>query len=613
MLSSQNLDPNASGHRRFFLLRWALALWHSLFPATRAQQDRQSGAARLAVAWGFVLVCVAGVVLSLVYARPIYGKYKEWRSDRLVRQARDLRAKGDIVGAVISAGRAAIMTPEFEPAVRMNAEMLTMISHESALYFWDKLARMGVITLEDKMGWVKALEHTHRDKEAAQMLEELLKSHPEDSRLLMMGEEVWGQRAGGIQMTVLKDYVAKHPENREIRLRLLKLQEQNGGASPAQVSEGLWQLAEARDDISLNALRKLAEMDSLDGPSRNRVADELDQHPQTTEADRVAALGLRVAQYPAKRNQLLDEAVNRVRGFKPDKLVPLVRWLATHREPGRVLTLLSEDDIKKDEHLLGDYLNALTSLGRSKDLARIVNDRSFTLRAAARTFYQAHLALINGEPREQIRDKLLLVRGDLSTSGQDEMLLTLGQYCQERQFYDVAESAFEAAAKSPRVRIERPGFAAWIQCCKVSGNTDALVEATTEACRRWPDDQAFLEESLYAKLLQGTDIEISLARAESLLAASPEDPARKLLTGLGYLRLSYLDNSVSACQRIDLKAVSPGQKAVFAAIFHDAGAYRVAQDNPELFRQQLKTIVDEIPTGARMLPEEAAFLRRARE
>ncbi len=178
MLSSQNLDPHSSGRRRFFLVRWALALWHALFPPTRAHQDRQSSATRLAVAWGFVLLCVAGMVLSLLYARPIYGIYKEWRSAALVRQARDLRDKGDIVGAVISAGKAAVMTPDFEPAVRMNAEMLTIISQEAALYFWDKLSRMGVITLEDRMGWVKALEHTHRDKEAAQMLEVLLTEHP---------------------------------------------------------------------------------------------------------------------------------------------------------------------------------------------------------------------------------------------------------------------------------------------------------------------------------------------------------------------------------------------------------------------------------------------------
>lgn len=614
MLFSQNIDPNDSSGRRFFLIRWVLAVWHWLVPPTQAHEDRRSNTSRLVAAWTLVGLCVIGMGLSLIYMRPIYGRYKEWRAEGMVKQARELRESGDIVAAVITAGQAVKLSPEFEPAVRFNAEILTVIGQDQALYFWDKLAKMGASGLDDEMGKVRALLRVHRDKEAAQMLEGLLKQHPTDTRVMMLGDEVWGQRSSEVQMAVLKDFSLKNPDNREIRLRLLKLQLQNNSLPPAEISDGFWKLAEGEDDISIQALRKLAEMDeTLDASARERVADSLDKHPLSSEPEHMQALSIRVALRPARKNLLIDAALDQVRGLKPEKLVPVVRWLVLHREPGRVLSLVTEDDIKKNEMLLTNYLNALTMLGRNSDLARIVNDRSFTLRAATRTFYQAHLALVNGEPRDEVRSKLLLVRDDLSASAQGDMLLLLGNYCQEREFYDVAESSFEAAAMSPRVRIERSGFAAWIQCCKISGNTDALLRAASEASRRWPDDQTFMEDALYAKLLQGIEIETSLSRAENLLAANPVDPTRKLLTALGYLRLSYPDNSVRACQNLNLAPTTPGQHAVFAGIFHEAGAFRVTNGDEKLFRETLKVILDEIPSDARMLPEEAAMLKRAKQ
>ncbi|MDB6075914.1 MAG: hypothetical protein JWO89_3554 [Verrucomicrobiaceae bacterium] len=613
MLFSQNIDPNDSRGGRFFLIRWVLAVWHWLVPPTQAHLDRRSGISRLVAAWTLIGLCVAAMVLSVLYARPIYGQYKEWRSSGLVKQARDLRQKGDIVGAVITSGRAVLLSPEYEPAVRLNAEMLTMVGQEQSLYFWDKLAKMGVSNLEDDMGKVRALQRTHRDKEAAQMLESLLRLNPADPRVMMLGDEVWGQRSSEVQMQVLKDYSAKHPENREIRLRLLKLQLQGPSTSPVEISDGFWQLAEGDDDVSIQALRKLAEMETLDVSARERLADRLDAHPLSAEPERMQALSIRVALYPVRKNALIDAAMAQVHDLKPEKMVPIVRWLVLHREPGRVLSIVNENDVKKDELLLTNYLNALTMLGRNADLERIVNDKSFTLRAATRTFYQAHLALVKGEPREEVRSKLLLVRDDLRASAQGDMLLLLGNYCQDREFYDVAEAAFEAAAMSTRTRIERPGFGSWIKCCKISGNTDALLRAASEASRRWPDDQSFMEDALYAKLLQGIEIETSLSRAENLLAANPNDSTRKLLTALGYLRLSFPENSVTACQNLDLRSTTAGQHAVFAAVFQNAGARRVTNGDEQAFRKTLQNIIDEIPSEARMLPEEAALLQRAKQ
>jgi len=612
MLFSQNIDPNDPGRRRFIFIRWVLAVWHWLVPPTQAHLDRQSGTARLMARWLLITLCLAATVGAMLYARPIHDQYKQWRAGHLVQEARSKLDHGDVVGAVVIAQKAVGLAPDFEPAVRMNAELLTMISQNEAVYFWDKLAAVGTISLDDEMGRVRALQHIHRDKEAAQQLEALLKKNPAEPRLMKLGEEVWGkQQSGGVLMQVLKDYSGSHPNDRGSRLRLLKLQLQVHDAQPAEIGAGLWQLTEGTDETSLEALRMLVDMNTLDVADHDRMAARLDSHPLAGETEHVMALGIRVLLRPARKNLLIDEAISRVRDLKPEKLVPLVRWLFTHGEPGRVLSLLSESDVKKDEGLLTNYLNALMALGRTADIARLVNDKSVTLRAASRTFYQAHLALVKGEPREEVRRKLLLVLVDLTVGGQGDSLLLLGKYCQDREFYDVAEQALGAAAMSSRARIERPGFAAWIQCCKISGNTDGMARAAREACRRWPDDQSFLEDYLYAKLLQGDEIEISLYRAERLLSANPKDSARKLLAGLGYWRLGETENSVIACQGLNLGMVSSGQQAVFARILHDAGPRHVTQGDEHAFQESLKAILSPIPANARMLPEEAEMLRRA--
>ena len=613
MLFSQDIDPNDPGRRRFFLIRWVIGAWHWLVPPTQAHQDRQSGTARQVARWVIIVLCFAGVGAALFYARPIHGQYKVWQAGGLVRDARAQRDAGDVIGAVIGAQKAVALAPDFEPAVRLNAELLTMISQNEAVYFWDKLATVGTISLDDEMGRVRALQRIHRDKEAAQQLEALLKKNPTDTRLMKLGEEIWGKtQNGGVLVQVLKDYVRSHPQDRESALRLLKLQLQGRDADLADISTSLWKLTEGEDQTSLDALRMLADLNTLDAADRSHVADRLDSHPLSGEPEHVAALGIRVGLRPAHKNAYIDEAVSRAHDLKPEKLVPLARWLSTHGEPGRVLGLLSESDIKKDEGLLANYLNALMAMGRINDLSRLVNDKSMTLRAATRTFYQAHLSLVKGEARDEVRRKLLLVLEDLSAGGQGDGLLLLGKYSQDREFYDVAEQALEAAAMNSRARIERSGFVAWIQCCKISGNTEGLVRASTEASHRWPDDQSFLEDYLYAKLLQGDEIESSLNRAEHLLSANPKDSTRKLLAGLGYWRLGDTENSIAACQDINLTTVSAGQQAVFALIVHDAGPLHVAQGNRDAFQANLKAILSPIPATARMLPEEAEMLRRAR-
>ncbi len=612
MLFSQNIDPNGVERRRFFLLRWLLAGWYWLVPPTVAHQDRQSASARLIARWTMIALCVGAMGVTAYFARPIHGQYKVWRAGHLIEEARQAREGGDVVKALLTAQKAVSMSPDFEPAVRMNAELLTMVSQDQAMYFWDRLAVVGTVSLEDEMGRVRALLRIHRDKEAAAQLEGLLKGHPGDVRLMKLGEEVWGKlQSGGVLMRVLEQYVKGHPEDRESKLRLLKLQNQSHGSEPAAVAAGLWTLAEGTDQAGLDALRMLAEINTLTSPELERLADGLEKHPLAEESDRAKVLGIRVELRPGRKNQYIDEAIARTRDFKPDKLLPLVRWLGTHGEPGRVLTMLSENDVKRDEALLNNYLNALTSLGRTAELTRLVNDPTVTLRATTRTFYQAHLALVQGEPREEVRRKLHLVLQDLKTGGQGDGLLLLGKYSQDREFYDIAEEALETAAMSTRAYIERSGFASWIECCKISGNTDGLAKATLEASRRWPDDQSFMENYLYAKLLQGDQIETSLNRAELLLSANPKDSSRKLLAALAYWRMGDTERSVAACQGINLSTVTPGQQAVFALIVHDAGPLPVTQGDEQAFKDSLRSIISPIPSNARMLPEEAAMLRRA--
>ncbi|MBX7206833.1 MAG: hypothetical protein K1X78_00860 [Verrucomicrobiaceae bacterium] len=603
MLTDQVIDPNQQ-KKPHVLVRPFLAIWHWMVPPSQAHMDRQSRTAvavRSAVVIGAALAIVG---TGLFWGRDLRDYYKTWRSNSLVKQARELADSGNFLNAVLKAQEAYSIAPENTEAIRQNAEFLTKMRRQEAVYFSDLLDKQGKATAQDVQTKVRALMNLNRTKEASDTLNKLMRNSPPTDSIFKLAEDVWGgTKQSEVVLTVLKEYCAKHPTDNESLLRLAKFQVAAPSSKEfASGMESLWKLADNPGDMGIRAIEVLDAMKGLSPEESKRLVGLLTSHPRATPWHEVAALKRRIAMSPTRRAQIVQEAVLKYQQARREDRVPFVRWLVLEREFLQVVALVDEIDAKQNRDLLENYLTALTMLGRFDDLAKLVEDIKVVeiLNKTVRAFYRAHLAFVTGKPKDEVREKLLTAKLSAQDEGRGDMLLTIATYAEKRGIMDVAEDSFRAASLSRRV--EREGFDGLMRLCQFSGKLSDFLEASREAVRRWPDDENLLERHLYGNLIAGNDVELSLERTLALLAKRPDDSSVKLAAAVGYYWFGDIDMVTNHMQHVDLNKCTVGQQAVFAWFAHAGG-----------FNDEANTVLKSIPPSAKMFPQEAMFLTRVKQ
>lgn len=606
MLTNQTIDPNSPGRPKpFLLLRPFVAVWHWLVPPTQAHKDRQSTVARWVAVGAVTALSLTLVIVGFVYAKPIQDRYQDWKAERLVGESRQMAEDGQMVNAVFKAQEAVSIAPDNINAIRLNTEYLTAMKRPEALYFLDKLDKKGATTLQDRQTRVRALLHLNRGKEASDLLENLLDSAPSDALSMKLAEEVWGDSRQNSQLLrALKAFAVKHPEDQAHSLRLARIQADSGDA--AEMADGLrraWAIAGNDDDLGLQALEFLDGFASLPADEAAQLVRRLRAHPKAGGWHLVAALKRELQLNPARRVELIQEAIQSAQGRKREELVPLVRWLIEQKEPLQVLALVPEAEAKVYQPLLENYLTALTLLQRFDDLERLVSDPKVNslLNRSISAFYRAHLAFVMRKPADEVRLVLGQARAAAEIERRGELLMKIAEYAEARGHLDIAQDCFRSTTQI--AKTERLGYQGLLRTAEANGNTELMLETAIEAVRRWPDDPVYVERFLYVNLLTGRQIELSLAEALKLLEQRPGDHARRLMAALAHWRLLDARAATAFLQNMDLRHLSPGQQAVFAAIARDSGV-----DNAE---DAARTVIRGIPAQARMLPEERALLARA--
>ncbi|MBE2286859.1 MAG: hypothetical protein IAE77_25605 [Prosthecobacter sp.] len=603
MLWHQKIDPTKDFNPKPFVLwRPFIAAWEWLFPPTVAHRDRQSPLSRWIATFVIVSFCTALLLLGILYARPLKNAYKNMRAEGMVKEARQMAENGQVVNAVMKAQEAYQKAPESIDAIRLNFEYFTLMKRDTALFFYDKLKDLGVLTSTDEQLHVRCLMNLGRPKEASVALDKLMRSEQPSEALMKLAEDVWGQRDQNKQLRdVLKGYTEAHPDDKESVFRLAKVQVASG--NPSEISEGmdaLWTLAAQSDALSLQALEFLNSLPSLTPGDAHKLIERLKTHPKGNEWHYVTALKREVQQFPARKKEIVMEATIRYRDKKRDELLPFVRWLVEEGEFRQVLAVVPEEEAKAHQGLLENYLNALTMLQRFPDVERLINDPAIAkvIDPTTLAMFRAHLAYVLKKPAEELRSKLILAKDAAQANGRYPSLLQIARYAEERGHFDIAEDAFRLTVKAARrasaaPRIERDAFTGLIKACTANHNTEALLQATTEAVQRWPDDNAFMERHLYVTLLAGRNIELALSNAKNLLKLQPKDNARRLAVALALWRLKDFQQALSYLQYMDLNFLSEGQRAVFAAIAHSGG-----------FTEEARGVIKAINPKADMLPEE---------
>ncbi|MFC5455558.1 hypothetical protein [Prosthecobacter fluviatilis] len=603
MLWNQNIDPTKDlTQKPFVLWRPFIALWEWLVPPTVAHRDRQSPLARWVAALVIVIICLSLLALGIAYARPLKNSIKNMRAGSMVKEARQMMENGQGVNAVMKAQEAYTKAPESEEAIRLNFEYFTLLKRDTALFFYDKLKNLDVLTPADELLHVRCLMNLGKTKDASQALEQLMRVEQPSEALIKLAEEVWGDREQNKPLLkVLRNYTQEHPDDKEALLRFAKVQMSSG--NPMEVGLGmdsLWKLASGDDDIGLQTLEYMDSLTSLTPADTTRLIERLKQHPKADDRHYVSALKREVQQNPGRKKEIVMEATARYQDKKRDQLLPFIRWLVEEGEFRQLLSVLPEEEAKAHQGLLENYLNALTVLQRYDDLERLVNDPKVAgvLDPTTMAMFRAHLAYILKKPTEELRTKLIAAKDAAQFNGRYAALLQIARYGEERGHFDIAEDAYRLAIKaaqraSASPRIERDAFTGLIKACLANRSTESLIQAAQEAVTRWPDDTHFVESYLYVSLLAGKNIELALRNAVNLLKIQPSDNQRKLTVALARWRLHDIQQAVQNLQYIDLNPLTEGQRAVFAAIANSGG-----------FHNEALGVIKAINPKASMLPEE---------
>jgi hypothetical protein len=603
MLWNQNIDPTKDlTQKPFILWRPFIAAWEWLVPPTVAHRDRQSPLARWIAAFVILSICAALLILGIVYARPLKNSYKNMRAGTMVKEARLMMENGQGVNAVMKAQEAYTKAPESEEAIRLNFEYFTLMKRDTALYFYDKLKNLDVLTPADEQLHVRCLLNLGKPKEASQSLEQLMRVEKPSEALIKLAEEVWGQREQNKPLlNVLRSYTLAHPDDKEGALRFAKVQLASGNSTEMGLGmESLWKLASEDDVIGLQTLEYIDSLPTLTPEDTTRLIDRLKNHPKADDSHYVHALKREVQQSPGHKKEIVMAATAKYRDKKRDELLPFIRWLVEEGEFRQVLSVLPENEAKAHPRLLENYLNALTMLQRFDDLERLVNDPKVAevLDPTTVAMFRAHLAYILKKPAEELRTKLITAKDAAQFNGRYDALLQIARYGEERGHFDIAEDAYRLAIKAAKrasasPRIERDAFTGLIKACLANRSTESLIQASQEAVTRWPDDTNFVETYLYVSLLAGKNIELALRNAVNLLKIQPADNLRKLTVALARWRLRDTQQAVQNLQYIDLNPLTEGQRAVFAAIANSGG-----------FHDEALGVIKAINPKARMLPEE---------
>lgn len=589
----------------FLLLRPFLALWHILLPPTQAHADSQTRKARWLAGGIIILLALLVAGIGFAYARPLKAAYKNWKTERLLSEARALMDDKKYFNAITKVQQAVTLTPENVNAIRLNCSFLTAMKRPEAIYFLDKLDQLQATTLDDRKTRVQAYLNLNRGKDASSLMEELLTESAPDEDLMKLATLVWGESRHKDQLLrPLKAYAEKHPEDSAHQLRLARVQIESD--EPNERTAGLrraWQVAAEDTETGLAALEYITTLESLPAEENARLIQRLRQHPSAGPQHEAQALARQARLDPANKPHYVREALAQAEGKKREELLPHVRWLIEQKQFAQVLSVLSEAEAKTYQPLLENYLTALTMLGRFSDLERLVNDPEVhkLLNQTMRAFYRAHLAFVTRKPPTEVREALILAKSAAEVEKRGEICLRLAEYAEQRGHMDIAQDAYKSASQMSRT--ERAGYLGLLRASEANGNTPLFLEAARSSVERWPDDPLFVERLAYAHLIVGHQIEKSLSDLQRLLEQRPDDPARQLMLALAYWRLGDAATASASLTKADLSGLTPGQRAIFAAL---------ASSQPGKEATEMKTAaIRGIPAKSTMLPEERRFLERA--
>jgi len=519
-----------------------------------------------------VLICIAGWFA----ARPTYRQFQHWRSERLAAGAVRLLEQNNPAEAREKAHAALLLSPGNATALRAMALTLTRETNAAALQFWGQLIQTGKASETDRRTYVEQSLRAGAAEAAGRELQKLLRETPDHAVTLWLASQWFAliqQRDQAIEYASLA--ALRDPTNRQYKLFLSSLQfDAPKETQRLSARANVWNRARDLDALGLEALVFLAQRRDLTAAEKRELITRLQQHPSRNISHELLALTLRITAEPARRAEILKEAIVHYRTAEPAKSVRFAIWLKQNSEMERTLVALPLEEALEGKDFFLPYIDAMAGLGRWAELRKILETKQSPIES---TYVEAFQARCNAELKN---DPLATLhwRAALRAAEQNpEQLLWLARYAEKCGKRDIAQNSLRALITC--VANPLPAFRELQGLTERTGSTTELRDLLTEMVRRWPNDPTLQSEQAYLNLLLETELAASYRVASKLAGQFPDSLPFRTTLALALYRQRDFKAALNAYDGRDYSwpTASPNQRAVFAAVLAANGQIREAR------------------------------------
>ncbi len=562
--------------------------------------------------WLIVLGALALTAAAVTGARPALHMAKAWQARRHAREAVRLTEAGNFEEARAKVQDALTIWRNEPEATYAAAFFLTRAgAFRPALAFWQQLDTVRPLTPAELRDYA-ATEIALGDNDAAEAI--LRRVWPaggagtwQDWVLALQIESRRGH--GGEAVKLANQLLREGAVPPRERLSAAVVVFSSTASSPEEKSLA-WKVVgeishDGRSPESLAALLLLAQQrSSLSNapgaddpiPPLPELIDRIDSHPQAKTQHHLLALDLRLAQEPSRRQELIQQAVDRFGASKEDAdLATLTGWLYGKGEFDKVLAVLPPARAVGDRALYLQYLDTLAALGRWPDIRQSIQEKKFALDPMLAQMFLARCAGQLGET--DVRDARW--HAAVEAAGKDPgKLLGVGQYALKNGAVNIAADALEAALKI--APDQRPAHEELVRLLETTGDTRKLRAAVADMAGRWPQDLSIRNDLAYLDALLNENVDAARSTARELVRLQPGNLTHRATLALADLRLHDALSALDAFNGAEIRqnaTLQPRQAAVYAVVLWETSYAREAA-------QMLKNI----PTD-RLLPEERELVR----
>lgn len=559
----------------------------------RATRDAERRRRRLI--W---LVATAAVVVGLLLVKPVFHWFKASRATQLAESGSSLAGAGKLNEAADKFRAALQLDPLNYFALQGAAQLASRVQRPEALDLWEQVVKNARATTADRQGYAEQLLLSGRPRNAAAVIDQLLKESPDKKTLELASRYArsTGDDGKAIEFARLAQKAA--PNDVLVRFHLAEVLAGSGNAAErAEARKILWDLSDKPSPSRQAAIEALAVAPELSDSERQRVIDLLSTLAPHSLPDALLTADLQLQRHPDEVASVYNQVISRWNGSELSDRVELLRWLNLHQQPERVLSLVRVEDSLTNNQLLLVRLDALAALQRWNDINTVLARTDLTLDPSVIESFKARAAQ---EQNDTLDAELHWNHAVSLASGDPLKLRFVANFAEQSRAPAVALKAYDQLAKFPA----HAAFAyRGTEHLSVHGGDLAVqraaAEKMTDVAR---DDPNAAAQLAYLNLLSGIGIEENTATAKRLVKEHPDRLSFRVTAALGLLRQHDPGQAMAqfkgpaGAPPIDWSKTPPAWRVVYAAVL-------MANDQTAPAQQ----IIRNIPLD-RLAPEERALI-----